>query len=385
MNLAELKKHKFIVIGYEHYNPLGVIRSLGENEIKPIVMMLKTRGRFASRSKYVKKLHIIDSYDTALELLSLYVDPVHKAFVIPCDDNITELIDKNYDNLKDKFYICNAGQANRISFYMNKWEICRLAKKHGLNFADSCFVKRGEIPSNIEYPVITKPATSYPGWKLDYYICKNEEELKAAYSKIKGEYILLQHYINKKTELCLEGTVVNKGNDVLYAISTLYTYKLPDYYSQEMVVSKFKDEKLKSQLDAMFKEIGYEGIFEVEFMVDEEDKLWFLEINFRNSTWSYCATKLGMNLPLLWADGMINGKIDCPAVEIKEGYRALAETADYEHRVRRLKMITKKEWRKSVKKADCLFVKNNKDRIPGLFYWGRRKLVDIKHFLLRRR
>ena len=42
MDIERLKKHKFIVIGYEHYNPLGVIRSLGENGIRPIVMMLKS-------------------------------------------------------------------------------------------------------------------------------------------------------------------------------------------------------------------------------------------------------------------------------------------------------------------------------------------------------
>ena len=47
-----------------------------------------------------------------------------------------------------------------------------------------------------------------------------------------------------------------------------------------------EDEKLKEIL----KEIGYEGIFEIEFLVDENDQLWFCEINFRNSTWSYAST-----------------------------------------------------------------------------------------------
>lgn len=35
IDIEILKKHEFIVIGFEHYNPLGVIRSLGENGIRP--------------------------------------------------------------------------------------------------------------------------------------------------------------------------------------------------------------------------------------------------------------------------------------------------------------------------------------------------------------
>lgn len=73
-------------------------------------------------------------------------------------------------------------------------------------------------------------------------------------------------------------------------------------------MSNFNDKYFQNILNKMFKEIGYEGIFSAEFMIDKDGKYWFLEINLRNSGWSYASTKLGMNLPLLWADGMLNGK-----------------------------------------------------------------------------
>ena len=92
MNISELKKHKFIVIGYEHYNPLGVIRSLGENGIRPIVIMLKDDVKIASMSKYVGKLYFVKNNDQAYQLLlKKYGREEYKPFVIPCDDNITEL------------------------------------------------------------------------------------------------------------------------------------------------------------------------------------------------------------------------------------------------------------------------------------------------------
>ena len=37
-----MREHKFIIFGFEHYNTLGVIRSLGEKGISPIVILHKT-------------------------------------------------------------------------------------------------------------------------------------------------------------------------------------------------------------------------------------------------------------------------------------------------------------------------------------------------------
>ena len=63
-------------------------------------------------------------------------------------------------------------------------------------------------------------------------------------------------------------------------------------------------EKIKNVIS----EIGLEGIWEFEFMVDDKGNLWFLEINFRNSTWSWASTKAGMNLPYLWSECMLDNK-----------------------------------------------------------------------------
>lgn len=36
----ELKKHKFITFSEDHYNPLGVLRSLGEMGLQPIAILI---------------------------------------------------------------------------------------------------------------------------------------------------------------------------------------------------------------------------------------------------------------------------------------------------------------------------------------------------------
>ena len=45
-----------IVFALEHYNPLGLIRSLGENGIYPIYFSIKRKYEIATKSKYISKI-----------------------------------------------------------------------------------------------------------------------------------------------------------------------------------------------------------------------------------------------------------------------------------------------------------------------------------------
>lgn len=380
VTLDELKKHLFIVFGYEHYNPLGAIRSLGENGIKPIVFILKQDVRVASVSKYIGKLYRIKDYEEGYEILMReYRNEKEKPFVIPCDDVITELFDKKYDEMKDYFYVSNAGEAGRITHYMDKGVLCDLGLRHGLNVAKSWIVKRGEFPEDLIYPILTKPLTSYLDWKLDYHLCHNREELEEAYKNIKCDELMLQQYIYKVNECCLDGFVVNRGKEMFISMASSYTYILPDYYSMEMIFSKFENEELREKLQSMFAEVGYEGIYSLEFMIDQDGKYWFLEINFRNSGWSWASTKLGMNLLLLWAEGMLtNTTANAVTKDIPKGYTALAEMEDYIYRVHRLKMISTLDWIKGMFKADCLYQWDSKDLKPVFIYWICRIIRVIK-------
>ncbi len=45
----------YIVFGFEHYNPLGIVRSLGENGINSIGIIIRNERKITSKSKYLKK------------------------------------------------------------------------------------------------------------------------------------------------------------------------------------------------------------------------------------------------------------------------------------------------------------------------------------------
>ena len=65
----ELKKHKFIVLGAEHYNPLGIVRSLGEEGIKPIVVTRKSKLKITSSSKYCGEIYHVNSNEEGYDLI----------------------------------------------------------------------------------------------------------------------------------------------------------------------------------------------------------------------------------------------------------------------------------------------------------------------------
>ena len=371
MDISELKKHKFIVMCEEHYTPLGVIRCLGESGIKPDVIIIKSKwNKVASASKYIANIYKVNSLEEGYDvLLSNYSNYNPKPFVIPCDDHFTSYLDVRMNVIKDLFYVSNAYYIpGRITYFQDKININAIAKKYGMNVAKTWVVKNGEIPEDIEYPVITKTLNSNSGgWKSSYHICNDEAELHEAYKTIPAESLFIQRFIKKKNELCLDGVIIDHGNDYL-CMASKYTYVVPEGYSTEFVCSNFSDEpdfaSLNKSLTGMFKEIGYEGIFSLEFLIDENDKLWFLEENFRSSTWTYVGTRFGMNFILFWANAMVKGCLPPNAEQrIPEGYKAMAEITDFNRRVLKHR-ISLKDWITEYKSCSCYLFYNKYDKRP---------------------
>ncbi len=361
-------KREIIVFGIDHYNPLGIIRSLGENGICPIFIAIKGKAPVASTSKYISKLHMVEDYlEGCRLLLNEYSDRPKDCIpiVITSDDEQVGYMDVHYEDYYGKFIFFNAGKPGQITKYMDKYNILQLAKKHGLNTLNAVAVEKGIIPKSIEYPIITKSiAPNIGGWKSDVHICETEEELIEAYKAIKSPKVLIQHYIDKKNELDLEGFSIDKGNKNFISIALSQKYNIRGYYSPYHDVRNFRDDYLNRALSSMLKEIGFEGIFEVNFLVDKNDALYFSEINFRNSTWSYASTCAGMNLPMLWIESMMSGCISNSAYQPIEGsFTDMVEPIDYQKRVVD-RGYNLEDWFRDLKAAKCKYYYNEQDPKP---------------------
>ena len=105
--------HTFIVFALDHYNPLGVIRSLGEHGIRPIYIAVRHRIELGTKSKYLQKCHQVESVEEGYALLLREYGNCSgpKPFLITSDDRTTGYLDERYEELKDKFVFFNAGAA----------------------------------------------------------------------------------------------------------------------------------------------------------------------------------------------------------------------------------------------------------------------------------
>lgn len=366
--IREVKNHEVIIFALDHYNPLGLVRSFGEEGIHSIVVAQKSRTDISRYSKYTKEYIAVETTQEGYEwLMSHYQETVfeNRPFLLTCDDRTIEFLDNRYDEWKNRFIGFNGGNKGVITKYMDKYVILQAAKRYGLKVLDTITVDKGEVPANIEYPVITKSISPVVGgWKSDVFICYTEAELREAYEKIRAPKVIIQKYIEKKNEYCLDGFCAKNGEIMFTSIETTYNYLIKGYYSPYMTVKNFNKPEIKKPLEDLMREVGFEGIYSIEFLIDRDDQMYFSEVNFRNSTWSYASTCAGMNLPILWAEAMLSGEAPVNAVrDIPEGFMAMVEPIDYAKRVK-TGQIKAGEWMKDFKEAKCGYYYSAEDPVP---------------------
>lgn len=362
----DVKDHLFIIFAKEHYNPLGIVRTLGRAGINPVFIALRGKGPASTKSKYIREVRYIENKEEGLRiLLNEYVDQKNKPFLITSDDDAQSFLDMHYSELKDHFIFFNAGEDGRITKYMDKEEVLRIAEKHGLTIPKTVVVDHGTIPEDIVYPVITKSISpNVGGWKSDVHICHSPDELREAYDHILSPQVLLQRFIDKENEYCMEGISVQSGKEIAIPMAIKYNYVIQGYYSPYMTAYPTENTELVQNVKAMMEDIGFEGLFDVEFLIDKDGTYYFTEINFRNSIWNYIGEFAGMPYPILWAEGMLSGKLDQPCLEQMSGtYTAMTEPIDYGIRV--VKGNTSRgEWLADFRKTDVLFYYDDEDREP---------------------
>ena len=217
------------------------------------------------------------------------------------------------------------------------------------------------MPSTLRYPVFTKAITSSNGgsWKDQAHICYSPEELQKVYKTIKAERILVQEYIDKENEISING-----GEEVFMPYACHYYRMTKDSYGNYMYFFPFKDKELISKIKELIKKARFTGIFCIEFLVDKHGQHYFLEVNFRNSGWSYAFTYGGFNLPFRWAVSMIDNKLYLDSFTPKEKYDVMEEFADLRDCVKHHKEISIRKWLKQYHYADCCYIYNKKDKKP---------------------
>lgn len=116
----------------------------------------------------------------------------------------------------------------------------------------------------------------------------------------------------------------------------------------------------------MIEEIGFEGIFDAEFLIGPDDQYYFLEVNFRNTTWSYASDVLGMPLAYLWVKAT-QGEYELgKAFKSNQGpILCMVEPIDYNLRCKQ-RGYSKIKWFTELLKCRCKDYWNWRDLRPSI-------------------
>lgn len=296
-----------------------MVRSLGEAGICPDVVLVDHNRKIVGASKYVQNLYEADSIEDGLDyIISTYSQEEVRPFLLTGSDKIIAAIDHNYDRLIDQFYFFNAGGQGRINRLLSKKEQNLLAESCGFNVPVFEEVRIGEKPKKVPYPLITKAIDStVENWKGQVFLCHDESELEAAYSQLRGDRILLQQYIEKKNETGFNALTVKGGTETYLPLQLSYHDTTETSFGNYIYFFEPKDEVLCGQIKELMKKTQYSGIFSIDLLIGKDERIYFLEVNFRNSAWSYPSTCAGANLPVLWAKSVLNKGLDVGNVNIK--------------------------------------------------------------------
>ncbi len=378
-----------IVIGEHLLNTLGQIRSFGEIGIKSTVIWIDNEYHSPKGSKYIKAFHPVGSVDEGIRTLHLLsVDNPDQKIVSTDSDRIVAALDREYDLLmKERFSFFNAGSQGRLSLFLDKKNQCEIAARNGFKCPASSIVSDGSILEGMSYPVFTKAVSSLsPDWKDYARICRNEQELESFLQSQKGCQVLVQEFIEKDNEVAMEGVSFLGGREVYLPVQGEY-YRLPkDGFGSFKYNEPFSmGDDFKRRISGILKEIGYSGVFEIEFLKDKEGQLFFLEINFRHTQYNHALTDMGVNLSRIWLKSCLEGRLSVrDEVLKKDKSSVINELRDFRMYVK-TGILSKREWIHDLFSADSYYLFDRNDWFFVFRYLGTSLKLFIRKYLYGRR
>lgn len=361
--------HRIVIFCSDGYPSIGLIRSLGEAGYRPECYCYGYNCKYLLSSRYVSKGRFFESANDVLHyLVNEYPCYDQKPILFTIPDQPAYLVDIHQDQLKNKFILMSAGEQGNISYWMDKRRLSEIARKHGLNVPWYIQLSKNEdIPESIVYPVFTKSIRTIDGGKCDEGICWNREELENRRLSIASNQFLVMQYIHKKKEIDYFGMSV-KG--IVYIDYYDEIDRFPDEaYGYFCTYKQCKHDDTYKKCISMMEEIGYDGLFDIEFLLSEDGTLFFMEVNFRVDGGIYKVTP-GINLPAEWCRLVNCEKDDLPATlpTKKDHFTGMTELHDFKTSV-----LTGKEnifkWLWEFCIADKHMLINMKDPKPT-FLWA---------------
>lgn len=307
-----------IIVGPDHYNTLGIVRSLGEKGISPIVVIFDAKSSFVLKSKYIKSGYLFDKADPSIInfIRKNWYSQNNPSVVIGSSDMACMLIDENLSKLKGFICAnCNSKEGE-VSRLMDKYAMNKAAEIANFEVPRSVFVSKDEKLNihGVRLPCIVKPLESSFGNKSDIAICYTKNELETAYSVFEQQHIdvLVQDYIKADYEVGVMGcSFYNSGEiwipDIIF--KKRFSNKSAVYAEVDPIEKHPDFSEIIEKIKTLVKNVGYRGIFDVDLLC-AGDKVYFIEMNMRNGAYGYGLSRSGSNFAYSWVREAVEQPIE---------------------------------------------------------------------------
>lgn len=307
--------NEIIIIGGSNYNELGLVRSFGENGIKPCGIIIGNRRDIKRASvyysKYWKRIDIVSNEDDALVVLrSHYSGICEKPIIITTNDHIMQVFDSFYEILKNDFILSSFNQiSNGINQYADKEKQATFAKEIGFHMLETQVLDL-QIDSKVEspfvFPVFLKPVKGGEGSKYDISVAFCNSDFIHIVEKLRLKNyrrILVQPYLKNRKEYLITGAVSPRNS--LVSFSVLQGIRQwPTTYGISSFSRLVTEKRIVEYASGLLKAVcfaGYDGPIDVELFETDDGKIYVNEFNWRSSGRNWVALYNGVYSTVWWA------------------------------------------------------------------------------------
>lgn len=378
-----------IIIGSADIIKLGLIRSLGVVGCKIIAIHLVNtdlRKIYPYKpldyySKYVSAYHFVKRNELVDFLLKKYADETNKPILFTLDDASVYIIDEAYNRMENKFHFSNCRQEKEgIILLMDKNVQKTLAARAGLNVPKGWIIKwvngSYNIPNDIQFPCFVKGMLCYYGTKKLQRCCNSESELKNLLKQNTSCFpypLIAEQFIPNAKEIGVIGLCIN-GECIIPAklekVAGKGSVNGVTMYGN-LIPLDDKDVNFVP-LRRFIKSLNYTGIINLD-LIENNDKLYFLEANFRYAAYGYGLALADVNLPALYVD-MING--ESKNIKLTRVKRFFNEKIAAKNVIEGL--LSWEQYKMMKNESDFCAIKSKDDPVPYRHFKVRYTLLYIK-------
>jgi len=308
---------KIIVLG-AFVNALGIIRALGKTKQYHLIAIGRDNKKNIARwSKYLNEMVCLGEKDTEIDVLLRNEDEWKNAYIIPTSDDNVRQLQINFERLSGCY--TPLVDSKNIDIILSKKKFAKMCTD-----ANIPVPKHYSSYDEIECPVIFKPENEQAKqlfrdkFNKGILVINNKSELPSL-DKDVLEMSVIQQFVSGN-DLFFTGGYSHKGEVKLIMVAKKIIQR-PPHGGDTAVAMSVHNNQLVEYSKRLLKEIGYTGLFDIEFKYNcLERDFYVIEMNPRSAKWISFLELLG--LPV------IKQSIDPDQQPDKTSYKAGASWVD---------------------------------------------------------